>query len=53
MIEAQQDSGHETPRFYAYCPCGVCGPIRFRYEDAKLDEREHDSVCSMDETQLP
>lgn len=42
-----QDNGHADPRrFYAYCKCGVCGPVRRTKLAAKRDERAHASVCS-------
>jgi hypothetical protein len=44
MIQEQRDN-HEPPRYYAYCPCGVCGPIRASHEQAVADEDAHDSVC--------
>lgn len=44
MIQEQRDLT-EAPRYYAYCPCGVCGPIRSNYEWAVDDEDAHDSVC--------
>lgn len=38
-----------TPRFYAYCSCGVCGPLRIRREDAERDDQGHAEVCSAKE----
>lgn len=32
--------------FYAYCACGVCGPIRRSRDAAKADDRAHRQVCS-------
>lgn len=38
-----------APRFYAYCSCGVCGPLRIRREDAERDDQGHAEVCSAKE----
>lgn len=34
------------PRWYAYCSCGVCGPLRSTRLLAVLDEGAHADVCS-------
>lgn len=48
MIHDQEPwPAHNTrPRFYAYCRCGVCGPLRAVQKDARADELAHDEVCS-------
>jgi hypothetical protein len=33
-------------RFYAYCACGVVGPLRLTSSAAEADERGHAQVCS-------
>lgn len=48
MIHAQ-DNGHDDPfRFYAYCRCGVCGPIRPTRVLAEGDDEAHASVCCVE-----
>lgn len=37
----EQDCG----RAYAYCRCGVCGPLRARVVDAEADDAAHGEVC--------
>jgi hypothetical protein len=41
-----QVSEYPPPLFYAYCRCGVCGPMRRTVEAAKADEKAHAEVCS-------
>jgi hypothetical protein len=44
--QGHDDPGHAQIRYYAYCSCGVCGPIRTRREDAEADDSAHQEVCS-------
>lgn len=41
----QPGQGHAVPLFYAYCACGLCGPMRRNIEAARLDEEAHAEVC--------
>jgi hypothetical protein len=36
--------------FYAYCTCGVCGPIRRSRDAANADDRAHVEICSEKKT---
>lgn len=38
--------GMSSPRWYAWCPCGVCGPLRVVREGAVVDEVVHRGVCT-------
>lgn len=46
MIQKQEVHGGDRARFYAYCGCGVCGPLRVDRRLAVDDERVHAKVCS-------
>lgn len=46
MIHTQEHHGPDTARHYAYCPCGVCGPIRRTRQEAIADHDAHALVCS-------
>jgi hypothetical protein len=42
----EQDRHHEdTPRWYAWCECGVCGPLRTSRVTAGADAHAHARVC--------
>lgn len=46
MIHTQTAAWPATPRFYAYCPCGVCMPLRRDRETAEQDDTSHRELCT-------
>lgn len=46
-VHRQQEHAHDTPRFYAWCSCGVCGPLRSSRVTAGHDAHVHSLACRM------
>jgi hypothetical protein len=47
MVHKQEgETRREAPRWYAFCSCGVCGPLRAQKTLAQDDDRLHAKVCS-------
>jgi hypothetical protein len=45
-IHRQEVHGGDSARFYFWCRCGVCGPLRADRRLAVDDERLHLKVCA-------
>jgi hypothetical protein len=46
-VHEQDRHPHDTPRFYAWCSCGVCGPLRRSRVTAGIDAHVHSLACRM------